>query len=159
MLKGGTDDDLVKKINDFRDQFKMLPLHEQGTPKRVNKLTFYDEQIKHGKGNRVPGHVRAAINWNNLRKLSGDNVHSSITDGMKILVCPLKPNQWDMTSIAYPIDEAHLPEWFTKLPFDTDSMIAAVVDKKISNLFGKLPQWKSIEERTRKINSFNDFFD
>jgi oligoribonuclease NrnB/cAMP/cGMP phosphodiesterase (DHH superfamily) len=42
------------------------------------------------------------------------------------------------TSIAYPVDEPHLPEWFLTLPFDSDSMSAGVVDKKVENLVGCL---------------------
>lgn len=159
LLQGKTVDDLTAKINIFKDKFKALPLHEQGTPKRVNKLTFYADQIAQGKGNRVPGHVRAAINWNSLRKMNNDNVHTRIVDGQKCVVCPLKENQLNMTSVAYPTDESHLPDWFTKLPFDNDAMIAAVVDKKLENLLGKLPIWKAIEEGTRKINTFFDFFE
>jgi hypothetical protein len=63
-----------------------------------------------------------------------------------------------MTSIAYPIDEIYLPNWFKSLPFDNESMMAAVVDKKIENLFGKLKNWKSISSSTRKVNTFDDFF-
>jgi hypothetical protein len=149
---------VIQMILDFKTAFKKLPLHEQGTPKRINKLTIYSEMIGRGKGNRVPGHVRAAINWNLLREINRDTVHTRIVDGMKCLVCPLKENSMKMTSIAYPIDEIHLPEWFTKLPFNNESMIAAVVEKKIENLFGKLPSWKRIESATKKENTFDDFF-
>lgn len=159
LLQGKTVADLTTKINIFKDKFKMLPLHEQGTPKRVNKLTFYAEQIAQGKGNRVPGHVRAAINWNSLRKMNNDNVHTRIVDGMKCIVVQLKENQLNMTSVAYPTDEAHLPEWFTRLPFDGESQVASLVDKKIENLLGKLPMWKEIVEGTRKENTFSDFFE
>lgn len=159
LLNGEGEDKLIEKINNFKIKFKALPLHEQGTPKRVNKLTYYADLINRGKGNRVPGHVRAAVHWNELRKMNNDNVHTRIVDGMKCIVCPLKPNALGMTNIAYPTDEAHLPDWFIRLPFDTDLMIASVVDKKIENLLGKLPNWKNISEGTRKVNTFSDFFD
>ena len=64
----------------------------------------------------------------------------------------------DMSSIAYPIDEVHLPKWFAALPFDSESMLASVVDKKIENLFGKLANWKKIQSATKKTNTFDDFF-
>jgi DNA polymerase elongation subunit (family B) len=149
---------IIQMINEFKTKFKLLPLHEQGTPKRVNNLTHYAELINKGKGNRVPGHVRAAINWNLLKEINNDTVHTRIVDGMKCVVCPMKDNSMKMTSIAYPIDEIHLPTWFTSLPFDNDSMIASVVDKKIENLFSRLPNWKAIESATRKVNTFADFF-
>ena len=43
-----------------------------------------------------------------------------------------------MTSVAYPVDEPHLPDWFTALPFDEDAMMAGIVDKKIDNLLNVL---------------------
>jgi DNA polymerase elongation subunit (family B) len=157
-LKEGSEQTIITMINDFKKKFKSLPPAEQGTPKRINKLTYYAELIQKGKGNRVPGHVRAAINWNLLREINRDKVHARIVDGMKCVVCPMKDNSMNMTSVAYPIDEIHLPDWFTKLPFDNDHMIASVVDKKIENLFGKLKNWKTIESSTKKANTFDDFF-
>ena len=157
-LKAGSEQTIINMINNFKIKFKALPLHEQGTPKRVNSLTNYVELIQRGKGNRVPGHVRAAINWNQLRDINQDKVHTRIVDGMKCVVCPLKHNNMNMTSIAYPIDETRLPDWFTKLPFDNESMVASVVDKKIENLFGKLPNWSTIDAATKKVNTFDDFF-
>ncbi len=158
LLETGSEENIIKLINDFKKKFKDLPLHEQGTPKRINGLTNYTELINLGKGNRVPGHVRAAINWNNLRDINKDKIHTKILDGMKCVVCPLKHNPMNMTSIAYPIDEVHLPKWFVSLPFDNNTMMASVVDKKIENLFCKLKNWKKIEAATKKTNMFDDFF-
>jgi hypothetical protein len=42
----------------------------------------------------------------------------------------------DMTSIGYPTDIAHLPEWFTELPFDIDEMEEGIITQKVSNLLG-----------------------
>jgi len=159
LLNDGTEQKIIQMINEFKEKFRALPLPEQGTPKRVNKLTYYDDLIKKGKGNRVPGHVRAAINWNTLRDINKDRVSTRIVDGMKCVVCPMKENNLDMSSVAYPTDEVYLPDWFTKLPFDNEAMIAAVVDKKIENLFSRLSNWNSIESATRKINTYSDFFE
>jgi DNA polymerase elongation subunit (family B) len=158
LLKNGSEEVLIKKINDFRIKFKNLPLWEQGTPKRVNNLTMYTEQVKSGKGSRVPGHARAAINWNNLREINSDNVHTRITDGMKCIVVQLKNNILGMTSVAYPIDEPHLPDWFTRLPIDSDSQVESLVDKKVENLLSKLPNWEKIRLATQQHSTFNDFF-
>jgi hypothetical protein len=62
-----------------------------------------------------------------------------IIDGQKIIVCKLhETSENRLTSIAYPVDESHLPEWFLNLPFDTDGMQAGIVDKKVENLLGVL---------------------
>ena len=158
LLEGGSEKTIIDEINAFKLEFKNLPLHEQGTPKRVNKITHYTSLIKNGKGNRVPGHVRAAINWNTLRSINNDHVHTRILDGMKCVCVPLKNNALKMTSVAYPIDEVHLPDWFLQLPMDHNSMIQSVVYKKLENLLGILQNWNNIEAATIKGTSFNDFF-
>ncbi|VVC05887.1 DNA polymerase [uncultured archaeon] len=157
-LSSNDESKVIDEIKDFKKKFDSLPLYEQGTPRRVNKLTYYSTLINQGKGNRVPGHVRAAINWNTLKSINKDWVSTKITDGMKCIVCPLAANPYEMTSIAYPVDEAHLPDWFTKLPFDHQSMVDSVVDKKIENLFGKLPNWSRIESAIKKTTTLDDLF-
>ena len=61
-----------------------------------------------------------------------------ITDGSRIIVCQLKPNLLRMDSVAYPIDEPHLPQWFRDLPFDEPSMENVIINKKVQNLLGVL---------------------
>ena len=39
----------------------------------------------------------------------------TITDGAKVIVCKVKDNPMGFTSVAYPVDELRLPEWFKKL--------------------------------------------
>ena len=137
-LKGSTEREVLDKIKDFRAKFAERPAWEKGTPKRVNKLTFYGEQEKkHGKFN-MPGHVRAALNWNTLKRMHGDNYSQNIVDGQKVIVCKLKDNPLGYTSVAYPVDELHLPQWFKELPFDQDGMEGTIVDGKVENLLGVL---------------------
>jgi hypothetical protein len=38
----------------------------------------------------MPGHVRASINWNTLKRMNGDKYSQEIVDGMKVIVCKLK---------------------------------------------------------------------
>ena len=104
----------------------------------------------------MPGHVRAALNWNNLRKMNSDNYSMQIVDGMKTIVCKLKPNALGWTSIGYPTDELHLPQWFKELPFDNELMEETIIDNKIDNLLGVLG-W---DLRPTKLNStFNLLFE
>ena len=145
-LTGATEKDIIARIIEFRQEFRSMPAWEKGTPKRVNKLTYYygqeyymdsktGQETYKGKSN-MPGHVRAAINYNRLRRINGDRYSMEITDGMKTIVCKLKQNPMDMTSIGYPTDIAHLPEWFTELPFDIDEMEEGIITQKVSNLLG-----------------------
>jgi hypothetical protein len=112
-------------------------------------------QEREGKTN-MPGHVRAALNWNNLRRMNSDNYSMQIVDGMKTIVCKLKPNALGWTSIGYPTDEMHLPQWFKELPFDDSSMEATVVDQKIDNLLGVLG-WE-LQSSTNTENTFTSLF-
>jgi len=157
-LSEGNIEIIINKINDFKDKFRNLQPYEQGTPKRANNIANYEKAILAGTAKTVPGHVRAAINWNTLKKINNDTISQSMLDGTKCIVCPLKKNMMGMTSVAYPVDESNLPQWFKNLPFDTFSMMETVVEKKIQNLFGVVEGWKQIEEATRKVNTFEDFF-
>jgi hypothetical protein len=105
----------------------------------------------------MPGHVRAAINWNNMRKMNGDNYSMAIVDGMKTIVCKLRSNALGWTSIGYPTDEQRLPKWFTELPFDDAEMEATVVDGKVDNLLGVL-DW-DLAAATNTENTFTSLFD
>jgi DNA polymerase elongation subunit (family B) len=158
VLTSNDENVIVEKIKAFKKTFKNLPPWEMGSPKRGNRLTFYKELIKEGKGNRTPGHVRGALNWNKLCDQHHDKMTGRIADGMKLVVVPLKENNMGMKSIAYPTDEKRLPEWFKKLPFDTASMMKTVVEKRIENLLSKLPNWKSIERRTQQETGLDAFF-
>ena len=79
-----------------------------------------------------------------------------IVDGMKIVVCKLKPNALNMNSVAYPTDELRLPQWFIELPFDDEEMEKTLVDEKIDNLLGVL-DWK-IRENSNTKSTFDNFF-
>jgi hypothetical protein len=157
VLVGVERESLVEKIREFKYAFKDRPAWEKGSPKRVNNLTKYGrEEERLGKAN-MPGHVRAALNWNNLRRMNSDNYSMQVIDGMKTIVCKLKSNPLGWTSIGYPTDELHLPEWFRELPFDDAEMEATVVDQKLDNLLGVL-NW-DLAASTNTENTFNNFFD
>lgn len=156
VLTGSGRDEIVEKIREFKIAFKERPAWEKGSPKRVNNLTMYGKkEAEQGKAN-MPGHVRAALNWNSMRKMNSDNYSMAIVDGMKTIVCKLKSNPLGWTSIGYPTDEQRLPTWFTELPFDDGEMEATVVDGKIDNLLGVL-DW-DLGAATNTENTFTSLF-
>jgi DNA polymerase elongation subunit (family B) len=156
LLAGAQRDELIERIREFKYEFKERPGWEKGSPKRVNNLTMYGaKELKEGKAN-MPGHVRAAINWNNLKRMNSDNYSMQIVDGMKTIVCKLKNNPLGWTSIGYPTDEQRLPTWFTQLPFDDALMEATVVDQKVDNLLGVL-EW-DLASATNTENTFTNLF-
>jgi DNA polymerase elongation subunit (family B) len=156
VLTDATREQIVEKIREFKYVFKDRPGWEKGSPKRVNNLTKYGkEEERLGRAN-MPGHVRAALNWNTLRAMNGDRYSLQIVDGMKTIVCKLKPNPLGWTSIGYPTDELHLPQWFRDLPFDDSEMEATVVDQKIDNLLSVL-EW-DLSSATNTENTFQTLF-
>jgi hypothetical protein len=156
VLSGAQRDEIIERVREFKYEFKERPGWEKGSPKRVNNLTKYGkEEERLGKAN-MPGHVRAALNWNNLRRMNSDNYSMQVVDGMKTIVCKLKPNALGWTSIGYPTDEMHLPQWFKELPFDNTEMEATVVDQKIDNLLGVL-DW-DLAAATNTENTFTALF-
>jgi hypothetical protein len=156
VLTGAERDSIIAKVKEFKIAFQERPAWEKGTPKRVNNLTKYTAEEKRlGKAN-MPGHVRAAMNWNNLKRMHGDQYSAAIVDGMKTIVCKLKDNPLGYTSVGYPTDVLHIPQWFKDLPFDNGAMESTIVDQKVENLLGVLG-WE-IEANTDISSTFDDLF-
>ena len=156
VLNGAAKEEVLEYITNFRTEFKTRPGWEKGSPKRANNISQYrDKEKKAGKTN-MPGHVRASINWNTLKRMMDDKYSVTITDGAKVIVCRLKDNPMGHTSVAYPVDELRLPQWFKDLPFDDAEMETTVIDEKLENLIGVL-EWDI--SSTRSDNTFNKLFD
>jgi DNA polymerase elongation subunit (family B) len=173
VLTGTDEEEILKRIIEFRGEYREKASWQKGSPKRVNNLTNYrgkmaryDKDRKRAqetgksvadvKKPAMPGHVTAALNWNKLRQINSDNYANEITDGMKTVVCRLKDNPMGFTSVGYPTDETRLPEWFKALPFDDDHMEYTVVTKKLENLLGVL-KW-DLDKASAK-NTFTDLFE
>ena len=156
VLMGKPEQEVLDAVSEFRIKFKARPGWEKGSPKRANKITEYQgKEVKQGKAN-MPGHVRASINWNTLKRMYNDKYSLAITDGAKVIVCKLKPNPLGFTSVAYPVDELRLPQWFKDLPFDHAEMEQTIIDNKLDNLIGVL-NWDITS--TEEKNTFNSLFE
>jgi DNA polymerase elongation subunit (family B) len=158
LQQGKGRDDVIGAVKDFKRILTAQDSWTKGSPKGVNKLTYYgDLESKSATGRaNMPGHVRAALNYNYLRRVNSDQYSQQIIDGMKVIVCKLKSNALGFTSIAYPVDELRLPKWFTDLPFDDAEMEKTLVDEKIDNLLGVL-EW-DIRSNTDTNSTFDDLF-
>lgn len=155
VLGGKPRDEIIARIRDFKKWLSEQDSWTKGSPKSVNNLT--NHTIKFEKtGKCGVGHARAAINYNYLRKMNGDQYSQKIVDGMKVVVCSLKDNPLGFTSVAYPTDELRLPKWFLDLPFDDLDMERKLVDEKIDNLLGVL-NWK-IRQDTNTNSMFDELF-
>jgi DNA polymerase elongation subunit (family B) len=155
VLTGSEEKEVIDRIIEFRKEFRDKPSWHKGTPKRVNNLTNLTKQFEKT-GKCGVGHAMAAINWNRLKKMNSDAYSIDITDGMKTIVCKLKNNPMNITSIGYPTDELRIPEWFKELPFDDEAMEGAIITKKIDNLLGEL-NWDLDSAQAK--TTFNDLFE
>jgi DNA polymerase elongation subunit (family B) len=156
--QGKSKEEVIEKIKEFKRTLSEQDSWTKGSPKSVNKLTMYGEkEARSAKGREnMPGHVRAALNYNYLRRVNSDQYSQKIVDGMKVVVCKLKSNPLGFTSIAYPTDELRLPKWFTDLPFDDEAMEQTLVDEKIENLLGVL-DW-DLRSVTDTKSTFDELF-
>lgn len=170
LLTGKSKAEMYASIRRFRILFKERPGWEKGAPKKVANLAAFaakratankksltsrlhrDEKLRIN----TPGHVLASLNWNALCDLYYDRHAIRITDSARIIVCKLLNNSYDMTSIAYPIDETHLPQWFRDLPFDHSDMETKIVDNKLDNLVGVL-EWDLTDTREKSGGEFFTF--
>ena len=155
VLNGSEEAEILDMINEFRTEFKARPGWEKGSPKRANNIAEYDAEEKKKGKTSMPGHVRASINWNTLKRMNGDKYSTNIVDGMKVIVCKMKDNPLGYTSVAYPVDELRLPKWFQELPFDHAEMEAVIINNKLDNLIGVL-EWDL--ESTTQTNNFGSLF-
>ena len=155
VLNNAQEADILERIGEFRTEFKARPGWEKGSPKRANNIAEYQaKEAKAGRAN-MPGHVRASINWNTLKRMNDDKYSQQIVDGMKVIVCKIKDNPLGYTSVAYPVDELRLPKWFQELPFDHSEMETTIINNKLENLIGVL-EWDL--NSTTQNNTFGNLF-
>jgi len=153
--EGKPRDNVIEKIKEFKRYLSEQDSWTKGSPKSVNNLTKHTINFEKT-GKCGVGHAMAAINYNRLRNMHGDQYSQRIVDGMKVVVCSLKSNPLGFTSVAYPTDELRLPKWFLELPFDDLDMERKLVDEKIENLLGVL-NWK-IRNDTNTNSTFSSLF-
>jgi DNA polymerase elongation subunit (family B) len=158
---------VIEKIRTFKKKFTEMKPWEKGSPTGVNNLTAYTRKLenrlkkildyKKVDSLKVPGHVMASINWNALRDAHNDIHTTKVVDGSKVMVCKLKENDMKMTSVAFPVDEPHIPDWFMKLPFDEEGMMQSNVDQKLNNLLRVL-KW-DLSRTTADAELMEELFD
>lgn len=150
LRKNATQKELTLLIEDFREEFRARDPWTLGSPGRVNNLTpltreweAYLEAQQQGRFAEKPQlhiNVRSAINTNMLIRHYGENRWDAINDGDKIEVLSLKPNPFDIESVAIPSGATYVPDWFQQLPFDVRKMEQKLIDQKvkvtISEIFG-----------------------
>ena len=103
LIMTSDNEELIRFIADFREEFKQLPFDQIAFPRTVRGLTTYaDSNTIYRKS--TPIHVRGALIYNNMLKQSKlQNKYQAIGEGEKIKFCFLKlPNLAQSNIISTP---------------------------------------------------------
>jgi DNA polymerase elongation subunit (family B) len=103
LIMTSDNEELIRFISDFREEFKQLPFDQIAFPRTVRGLTTYaDSNTIYRKS--TPIHVRGALIYNNMLKQSKlQNKYQAIGEGEKIKFCFLKlPNLAHSNIISTP---------------------------------------------------------
>lgn len=150
MLRG-TQEDIHKFINNFREEFKKLPVEDISFPRGVNGITKYSDSLTLYKLG-TPIHVKGAILYNNYLNKNGlTKKYQLIQNGDKIKYAYLKmPNTFKDTVISFP----------NRLPSELGLNDYIDYDMQFNKSF--LEPIKSIlnsmKWTTEKVSSLDDFF-
>jgi DNA polymerase elongation subunit (family B) len=146
MLAGKKYNELEKFVNDARGSLinKNSNVLSLAPAKQVNNLdSLYaeysrTEKVNNGKMKHCSGHVRAAINYNEL-VTSYDPGAKMMVAGDKAAILYLKQNSLGLKSIGFPSDMVNLPLWFTD-NFEVDLSITEqkMIDSKIEGIFNAI---------------------
>lgn len=162
ILRGGIEKDLSDYVIKSRSEL-MTPdnIIAMGVPKAVNNLEekYREWEMFEKPGIRkvnLPGHVRAAINFNEMVKtLNADD--KQIHSGDKVRIYYLKANEFNYKSIAIPNDLTGVPAWFNDyFTIDTKLTEEKMVDAKLKSVYAAMG-WEVPTVQGTFVNSLLEF--
>jgi DNA polymerase elongation subunit (family B) len=135
-LKGEEWSDISYSIVDYKQDLLTRPdIMDIGLPKGIKGVVEYTEKFELDYRTRLPGHVAAAIHYNQMLVEYGDKVSFPIMSGMKIKVFNLKVPCGRFKSIALPTDAEFVPDWFTdNFVIDRKLHVEKLVDNPLQNI-------------------------
>ncbi|MCK9369611.1 hypothetical protein M0R04_06860 [Candidatus Dojkabacteria bacterium] len=153
-LKGESWESVSMSIVDYKHELELSKdIMELGLPKGCNNVEDYTKRFnndqsmlideddeyaaktKKGKQVSLPGHIAAAILYNQMLVLYNDKVSLPIMSGMKLKVFNLKVKYGNFKSIALPTDAEFVPDWFLEnFVIDKKMHITKLVDNPLQNI-------------------------
>ena len=145
ILDGKSYDDVAKYVNEQRKVIlkKRDNMFLLGVAKQVNNLDKYAAEyvnpgsvyVAGGRKLTIPGHARAALNFNTLLDVF-DKGSKPIRTGDKVLIFYLKPNAYKFDSIAFPAEFTKFPQWFVdNFKVDINKTEQKMFDSKLRGVF------------------------
>lgn len=113
-----------------------------GIPKSANDMDGYEARCRQWrKGDRVPGHIRAAWFYNTRLELFGDKTYQPISSGTKIKLYYLKLADGRNKAIALPTDMNQIPDWFMEHywpQIDIEGQLRRLIDSPVAQIVGAM---------------------
>lgn len=146
ILDGVDYDRVAEFVNNERKRIMKsgkVSLFSVGVAKQVNELDKFlaeyrapgSQRSKSGKKLTIPGHARAALNYNMMLD-HFDKGAKPIVSGDKILVYYLRPNEYNYESMAVPSDMTRFPDWFIEnFKVDKSKTEERMFDSKLEGIF------------------------
>lgn len=158
-LKGEDWDTIAQGIVEYKDALLNTDnILDIGLPKGIKGVEDYTKEfLRQGNDTRLPGHVAAAIHYNQCLETYNDKGSVPITSGMKIKVFYLNKKYGKFKSIAIPTDTQEAPRWFTEnFTVDYDAHIERLVDNPLQNILNAIGK-KTPTKQDLLVNSLFEF--
>ncbi len=141
-LKGEEWHDIERLIVDYKDYLNSLedPM-KIGLPTGIKKIEAYELEYEIDNAVHLPGHIAAAVHYNECLKEFDDKVSMKIISGSKIKVFYLRQKRGRFKSIAIPVDIEQVPDWFLngfEFEIDKEKHIDRLVDQPLKNILGAI---------------------
>jgi DNA polymerase elongation subunit (family B) len=159
LLKGESWESIAEDIVEFKSEITTTTdVMSIGLPKGIKGIEEYTDLLKtFGDGQRLPGHVAAAIHYNQCLERYEDKENLPITSGMKIKVFYLTQKYGRFKSIAIPTDTTSVPEWFLEhFTIDRTLHVERLVDNPLQNII-KSVGYEVPSKQTLLVDSLLEF--
>lgn len=136
LLKGESWAEISPSIVEYKQSLMdTTDIMSIGLPKGANKVEQYTKDYESNPKTRLPGHIAAAIFYNQCLETFNDTISMKIFSGMKLKIFILKNKYGRFSRIAIPTDAEFVPTWFIdNFNIDRAAHVERLVDKPLQNI-------------------------